>query len=160
MSMCKRRLALAVTQSSQEAWPAFAREAGASAVLATSFLMRPRPKWRRQCRTAAAWLGARASTWEVVRPLCVPVLSLDRSVAAVVAVTGGGAALALLALVARGPWRRRWRVAGSAVATRSERREGVVAAAGVLRRAARAAGTGGRHLGCHLGGVGGSHEGR
>ena len=69
--------------SSQEAWPAFAREAGASAVVATSFFKRSRPTWRRRCKTAAAWSGDRASTWELARPLCVPVLlSLDRSAAA------------------------------------------------------------------------------
>ena len=87
----------------------------------------------------AAWSGARASTWEVVRPLCVPVLSLDRSAAAVVAVTGGGAALTLSASLARRPKRQRGTVAGSASASHLERREEAAAAAGALRGAAWAA---------------------
>ena len=56
--------------------------------------------------TAAAWSGARASMWEVVRPLCVPVLSLDRSAAAAATVTGGEAALTLSASLARCPKRQ------------------------------------------------------
>ena len=39
MPLCERRLALAVTQSSQWAWLALVTEAGASAVLPTSFLI-------------------------------------------------------------------------------------------------------------------------
>ena len=102
MPLCERRLVLAVTQSSQWAWPAFATEAGASAVLPTSFLMRSRLTWRRRCRTAAAWSGARASTCELARVLCVSVLSLDSYWSATVAaaVAGGGAALILSAALA------------------------------------------------------------
>ena len=103
LPLCARRLALAVTQSSQEAWPAFAREAGASVVLATSFLRRSRPTWKRRCRTAGAWSGDRESTWELARPLHVRaglVPRQERGVAAA-AVTGGGAALAISRYVAR-----------------------------------------------------------
>ena len=69
-------------------------EAGASVVLATSFLMRSRLMWRRRCKTVAAWSGARASMWDVARLLFVPILSLDRS-------SGGGEALTLSASLAR-----------------------------------------------------------
>jgi hypothetical protein len=41
--------------------------------------------------------------WEVVHPLCVPVLSLDRSAVAAAAVTGGGEALTFSASLARRP---------------------------------------------------------
>ena len=103
--MCERRLALAVTQSIVAVGVASLGDGGGhvSAVLPTSFLMRSRLTWRRRCRTTAAWLGARASTCELARAMCVQVLSLDWSAMAAAVVAGGGAALILSAAFALCP---------------------------------------------------------